>query len=133
MTYLGIVDKLCLFKAHIKKATQKADRVGVSLARLMPNVGGPREAKRRLLVSVVHSVLLYGAPSWAHTLDLVPGNVNLLNRSQRKVLLRKICAYRTVSGAATTVLAGIPPADLLARERETEYSRRRSNTDVTAN
>jgi len=34
---------------------------------------------------------------------------------------------------ATTVLAGIPPADLLARERETEYLRRRNNTDVTAN
>jgi len=135
MSYLGIViDKSGLFKAHIKKATEKADRIGASLGRLMPNVGGPREGRRQLLASVVHSVLLYGAPSWAHTLDVAPGNVKLLNRSQRKVLLRKTCAYRTVSEAATNVLAGIPPADLLAREREVEYVRRRSNSvGATAN
>lgn len=134
LTYLGIViDKSRLFKAHIKKATEKADRVGASLARLMLNVGGPRGARRQLLASVVHSVLLYGAPSWAHTLDVVPGNVKLLNKSQRKVLLRKTCAYRTVSEAATNVLAGTPPADLLAREREAEYSRRRSGIGTTAN
>lgn len=30
--------------------------------------------------SVMHSVLLYGAPTWAHTLDLVPGNVKLLRK-----------------------------------------------------
>jgi len=134
MTYLGIViDKSCLFKAHIKKATQKADRIGASLARLMPNVGGPREARRHLLASVVHSVLLYGAPSWAQTLDVVPGNVKELNKSQRKVLLRKTCAYRTLSEAATTVIAGTPPADLLAREREAEFLSRRSGVAEAVN
>lgn len=47
MTYLGIViDKSCLFKAHIKEVTQKVARIGASLARLMPNVGDPREARR---------------------------------------------------------------------------------------
>lgn len=128
MTYLGVViDKSCLFKAHIKKATQKAEKIGGNLSRLMPNIGGPREARRRLLTSVVHSVLLYGAPSWAHTLDLVPANVALLNRTQRKVLLRKTRAYRTTSEAAINVIAGIPPADLLARNLEVEYRRRRSS------
>ncbi|CAI6357877.1 unnamed protein product [Macrosiphum euphorbiae] len=126
MTYLGIViNKSCLFKAHIAEAARKADRVGATLARLMPNVGGPREARRCLLASVVQSVL-----SWAPTLDFTNGNVKLLNRTQRRVLLRKIWAYRTVSEAATKVLAGIPLADLLARERETEYRRRRSITNV---
>jgi len=71
MTYLGVViDRSCLFKAHMKMAAQKAQQVGGRLARLMPNIGGPRETTRRLLTSVVNSVLLYGAPSWAHTLDL---------------------------------------------------------------
>lgn len=47
MTNLGIViDKSYLFKAHIKEVTQKAARIGASLARLMPNVGDPREARR---------------------------------------------------------------------------------------
>jgi len=44
MTYLGIViDRSCLFKAHIRKTTEKADRISAQLARLMPNIGGPRE------------------------------------------------------------------------------------------
>jgi len=58
------------------------------------------------------------APSWAHTLDLIPDNAKLLSKTQRKVLLRCTCAYRTVAGGVANVLASIPPADLLARERE---------------
>jgi hypothetical protein len=37
-----------------------------------------------------------------------------------------VCAYRTVSEAATSVIASTPPADLLAREREASFERRRS-------
>lgn len=132
MTYLGIViDRRCLFQRHMEKASQKAEQIGAGLARPMPNIGGPRESRRWLLASVVHSVLLYGAPSWAHTLDLVPGNVKILNKTQRKVLLRKVCAYRTVSEAATCVIAGIAPADLIARSRKEEHSRRRDNAGDT--
>jgi len=72
-------------------------------------------------------------PSWAHSLDFSPGNVKLLNRTQRKVLLRKIYAYSTVFEAATSVIAGIPPAHLLAREREVEYRRRLSSSSITPN
>jgi len=50
MTYLSIVvDKTLLFKAHVRRAAEKAQRVGTQLARLMPNVGGPCEHRRRLL------------------------------------------------------------------------------------
>lgn len=130
MTYLGVViDRSCFFKSHIQMATQKVQKVGGRLARLMPNVGGHRATRRRLLTSVVNSVLLYGTPSWAYTLDLVSGIVKLLNKTQRKVLLRKVCAYRTVSGAAACVIAATPPADLLARSREVDYLKRRSETD----
>lgn len=127
MKYLGmVVDRSLLFKVQVRKAAARAAEIGNQLARIMPNVGGPREERRRLLSSVVHSVLLYGAPSWAHTLELVPGNVRALNRAQRRVLLRCVCAYRTVSEAATNVIASTPPADLLAREREAAFERRRS-------
>ena len=34
----------------------------------MPNIDGPRGAKRRLVASVVHSKLLYAAPVWANAL-----------------------------------------------------------------
>ncbi|KAL4123012.1 hypothetical protein QTP88_015245 [Uroleucon formosanum] len=127
INYLGmVVDRSMLFKGQVKKAAARAAGIGNQLARIMPNVGGPREDRRRLLSSVVHSVLLYGAPSWAHTLELVPGNVQTLNRAQRKVLLRCICAYRTVSKAATNVIASTPPADLLAMERMAAFDRIRA-------
>jgi hypothetical protein len=126
MTYLGVtIDKSLLFKSHVRNASVKAEKIGSQLARLMPNVGGPREDRRRLLSSVVHSVLLYGAPSWAHTLDVVPANVKVINKVQRKVLLRLTCAYRTVSEAAANLIAATPPADLLARQREVNFRRRR--------
>lgn len=133
MNYLGmVVDWSMLFKSQVKKAAAKAAVIGNQLARIMPNVGGPREDRRRLLSSVVHSVLLYGAPSWAHTLEIVPGNVRTLNIAQRKVLLRCACAYRTVSEAATNVIASTPPADLLAKEREAAFVRRRVPAAPTA-
>jgi len=82
MNYLGmVVDRSMLFKGQVKKAAARAAEIGNQLARIMPNVGGPREDRRRLLSSVVHSVLLYGAPSWAHTLEFVAGNVRTLNRA----------------------------------------------------
>jgi hypothetical protein len=78
----------------------------------------------------VHSVLLYGAPSWADTLDYVPKNVKILNQAQRKVLLRRICAYRTVSEVATNILSSTPLADIIARNREMAFVRRRIQPDV---
>jgi len=132
MKYLGMaVDRSMLFKGQVKRAAARAAEIGNQLARIMPNMGGPREDRRRLLSSVVHSVLLYGAPTWAHTLELVPGNVRTLNRAQRRVLLRCVCAYRTVSEAATNVIASTPPADLLAKEREAVYDRRRNPVSPT--
>jgi len=47
MTYFDItMDKTLLFKVHVRRATEKAERVGAQLARLMPNVGGPRKPRR---------------------------------------------------------------------------------------
>ncbi len=37
---------------------------------------------------------------------------------QRRGALRVSCAYRTVSEAAVLVIAGTPPIDLLAQERQ---------------
>lgn len=44
--YLGVtVDKSCLFKAHLKNAAGKAERICAQLCRIMSNVGGPRESR----------------------------------------------------------------------------------------
>ncbi|XP_014209981.1 uncharacterized protein LOC106640444 [Copidosoma floridanum] len=67
----------------------------------MPNVGGPREAQRRLLTSVSNLILLYGVECI---------------RS-----LRIASAYRTVSSAAVMVIARTIPVALLALERRRKF------------
>jgi len=127
MKYLGmVIDRRLLFKEHICEASKKAEKTANQLGRLMPNIGGPKQLRRKLYVAVKQSVLLYGAPSWAGTLEYVAGNVEQINRVQRKALLRSICAYRTVSRTATNILSGVPPADLLAIERRAMFDERRS-------
>ena len=64
---LGVqLDRRLSFKHHLQIATAKAKNVlqecGANLTRLIPNIGGPREAERRLVANVVLSKLLYAAP-----------------------------------------------------------------------
>ena len=47
------------FKQQVKYVTKKATKVAVALARLMPNIGGSRQDRRKLLASVATSVLTY--------------------------------------------------------------------------
>ena len=115
--YLGVqLDRRLSFSEHLQIATAKAIQCGAALTRLMPNIGGPREAKRRLVASVVNSKLLYAAPIWTSALN----NHAILKKlfsAQRGVVMRIVSAYRTVSTSAVLVLASVPPIDLLAEER----------------
>ena len=57
--YLGVqLDRRLSFGKHLLIATAKAIQSGATLTWLMPNIDGPREAKRRLVASVVNSKLL---------------------------------------------------------------------------
>ena len=68
--YLGVqLDRRLSFGEHLQIATAKAIQCGAALTRLMPNSGGPREAKRRLVASVVNSKLLYAASIWTSALN----------------------------------------------------------------
>ncbi|XP_050443998.1 uncharacterized protein LOC126847657 [Adelges cooleyi] len=63
--YLGVELSSNLgFREHLLVVKNKASRTAGALGRLMPNVGGPKPAKRVLLTSVVHSQLLYASPVW---------------------------------------------------------------------
>ena len=67
--YLGVqLDRRLRFGQHLEIASAKAIQCGAYMARLMPNIGGPREAKRRRVKSVIHSKLLHAAPVWANVL-----------------------------------------------------------------
>ncbi|XP_044586022.1 uncharacterized protein LOC123266055 [Cotesia glomerata] len=82
----------------------------------MTNTTGPRTKKRRVLLEVVHSVLLYGAEIWAHILKQKTYRRKMAGGAAAGAL-RVACAYRTVSEAAILVIAGAAPIDLLAFKR----------------
>ena len=110
--HLGVqLDRRLCFRDHLKIAAAKAIQCGAILARLMPNIYGPRQAKRILVASVVHSKLLYAAPVWANAVQ----NHAIQRKqfsAQGLVALRIVSAYRTVSTSAVLVLASVPPIDL---------------------
>lgn len=71
MKYFGVLlDGRLKFMEHFKYAAQKATKITRALCKLMPNLRGPTEAKRRLYAAeVVLSVVLYGAPIWSEELE----------------------------------------------------------------
>ena len=67
--YLGILmDTKLTFWPQIKRVAEKAAAITAAHSRIMANTSGPKPSKRRLLMSVTHSILLYGAEIWAHVL-----------------------------------------------------------------
>ena len=96
----------------------------------MPNIGAPREAKIRLVASVVNSKLLYAAPVWTSALNNHAIQKKLF-WAQRGVMLRNVSAYRTVSTSAVLVLASVPPINLLVEERKETFQLRKEPTCLT--
>ncbi|XP_011858083.1 PREDICTED: uncharacterized protein LOC105555668 [Vollenhovia emeryi] len=89
----------------------------------MPNLGGPSGRTRRLYAHVAHSTALYGAPIWADKIGADRRSLAVLRRVQRRMAIRVTRGYRTVSHAAATLLAGMPPIDLIARAYTDAYKR----------
>lgn len=119
--YLGVwLDSKLSFSEHIHRTLEKVERTVSALSSLMPNVGGPKMSKRRILACVAQSQILYGAPVWYTATDNKCLNRKLM-RIQRLMSIRVISAYRSISAEAAGVIAGIPPIDLLIEERRAVY------------
>ena len=129
--YLGVqLDRRLSFGEHLPIATAKAIQCGAAQTRLMPNIGGSREAKRRLVASMVNSNLLYAASIWTSALN----NHAILKElfsAQKGVVMRIVSAYRTVSTSAVLVLASVPPIDFLAEGRKETFQLRKELTFST--
>ncbi|KAH8332940.1 hypothetical protein KR074_012324, partial [Drosophila pseudoananassae] len=124
--YLGVMlDNRMSYGAHVEYSTIKAARIQGALSRMLPNVGGPKESRRRLLASVVTSVLLNAAPIWAASVRRHQGLKKKLGASYRLAALRVISGFRTISEEAALVLAGMIPIDILANETEEIYASNR--------
>ncbi len=118
VNYLGVrLDPRLTFWVQIQHAAGKAAKITSQLSRLMANIGGPSQEKRKLLMSTTISVLLYGAEIWADVLKK-ENRRKVLARVYRTATLRVASAYRTVSGDAILVISGNAPIDLLAYERK---------------
>src|SRR5687768_12684942 len=63
--YLGVhLDRAMTGSAHIEIAAAKASKAAAGLSRIMPNIYGPREVKRRMIMRVAESIIRFGAPIW---------------------------------------------------------------------
>lgn len=87
-----------------------------SLQRITTKISGPSAAKKRLLACTVLSVVLYAAPAWSKALKY-NFYCSKLERVSRRLSICIIAAYRTAPTTALQTLAGLPPIDLLVKER----------------
>lgn len=124
LKYLGIMmdDKLT-FIDHLEYVNNKVTKVTKGLWRIMPNLHGPSERRRRLYANVLSSIILYAAPVWAHK-ALIKGRVSIILKDlHRMVALRVIAAYRTVAHDAAAIISRIPPLYYLTAEARKRSSR----------
>lgn len=125
MRYLGvIIDSRWNFRTHLKYVEGKVASISRALSRLMPNLRGPGERKRRLYSNVLTSVAMYASPVWGERYAASPRLVSRpLRNVQRAIEIRVIAGYRTISFDAATLLARMPPWPLEATLRARVYKR----------
>lgn len=124
MKYLGIIiDSEWSFIDHFRYVENKAAKVSRALFRLMPNLRGPYEEKRRLYASVLTSVVKYAAPVWNDAFSSAAStSLQPIIRLQTTAI-RVISGYRTVSFDVATLLARKPPWTLEVAMRRRVYDR----------
>lgn len=112
MKYLGvIIDDQWNFHEHVLYTAGKAGAMIDALTRLLPNLRGPSEHRRRFYSSVVHSVMMYAAPVWSGVFMTGRKHWFPLMRLQRLIALTVLVAYRTVSHISSRLLTRIIPVD----------------------
>lgn len=106
---------------------KKGQKVVTALARIMPNIEGSTEKRRRLYLYVFQAVVLYGAPVWAEKLIKNKKAVIHCRTVQKLIANRVVSGYRTISADAVQLLARAPPLELLAEMRARVFNSIRAN------
>ena len=104
------------FGKHLPNQIDKANKTTKELARLMPRMEGPNENKRRLLMNVVHSIILYGVEVWCEVFNIKKYR-KMAERTQRMLCLKISRGYRTIGIEPVRVIARVIPIHLMAEER----------------
>ncbi|XP_046629516.1 uncharacterized protein LOC124309827 [Neodiprion virginianus] len=124
MKYLGVrLDPGLTFKAHFASMETRLGGVTRTLARLMPNLRGPSESRRRLYAQTLFAVIMYGAPVWGDVARSSKYIQQVITRCQRGICARVVAAYRTASFVAVSMLARTPPLYLVANAYERTFHR----------
>ncbi|XP_026464651.1 uncharacterized protein LOC113367240 [Ctenocephalides felis] len=109
-----MLDARLNFNQQVEHVSAKAPIVRTRHARLMPNVGGPKQTRRISLSSMVSLVLTYGITIWADALKTqsrrMTGPIYCLNA------LRIAFAFRTILEEAVCVILGTLPLLILAED-----------------
>lgn len=94
--YLGIVlDPRLTFKDHIKYVISKATR---ALACQTPNMGCPKDSKRRILAGVVRFIIQYIVPIWFEILKIIKYSyVKIVSTVDGRAAITTAATYRMVS------------------------------------
>ncbi|XP_033218227.1 uncharacterized protein LOC117173694 [Belonocnema kinseyi] len=95
------------------------------------NVGGPKQSKRRLLLSVTTFILVYGAEIWADALRIDKYR-NRIAGVQRTGTQLVTCSYSNVSKPVGLVFAVIIPIDLLTCEKKKIFVRKAAVQKIVA-
>ncbi|KAK9721824.1 hypothetical protein QE152_g19965 [Popillia japonica] len=82
--------------ANVAKTAEKAGKVLANLCRLMPNVGGPRERSRRMLWTVMKSIIMYGAFIWGKAVTKEVHR-KALRSVQRKTAIRVVTTQNVLT------------------------------------
>lgn len=113
--YLGLLlDKNLNFVEHTRMVTRRTDDATKRLTRIMPNTGGTKTHRRKLLVTVLQSIMLYSATVWSKHMG--KDGWTMLDRSNRKISLKVTAAYRTVSKEAVEIISVMPLPELMKGE-----------------
>jgi len=122
MKYLGVIlDSKLNFEEHFRYVEGKVAKVKRALGKLIPNLRGPSEGKRKLYGNIVQSVVMYGAPVWENNFTRNRTIQRPITRIQRYMAIRTIAGYRTISYEVATILARTLPWALVAEKCKNTY------------
>ncbi|GFX13116.1 uncharacterized protein TNCV_2357721 [Trichonephila clavipes] len=113
MKYLGVLlDTKFSWKQHLSYISEKCDKLQRGLNRIARNTFGINFNVHSLIYKQgIEPFILYGSRVWGEALKRKM-NSKYLRRIQRRILLRVLCGYRTISYDSVYAISGFPPIDI---------------------
>ncbi|GFX42908.1 putative 115 kDa protein in type-1 retrotransposable element R1DM [Trichonephila clavipes] len=113
MKYLGVLlDTKFSWKQHLSYISEKCDKLQRGLNRIARNTFGINFNVHSLIYKQgIEPFILYGSRVLGEALKRKM-NSKYLRRIQRRILLRVICGYRTISYDSVYAISGFPPIDI---------------------